>query len=339
MTIINNSKNTYSLQWKGFHYGKSSVFDQIAAGFGKTSSGHCTKSSLDILRPAFTTRFHAGSIVCYPHNEAILQDRLSRYRRNTTGLIKHSESFRSKQTATLYNFAKSSAKAAKKNIFEGLLGKIFDLARAIGLIDKQPEASIDSTGLENHFVSRHFIMRQKGRTTRYRRWTKLTIVGHNSSHLLAGASVSIGPSTDCHCLADAAAEAVNNLPIKVLLADSGYDSEYNHELCRNQLGIRQTVIAINDRNRKYSPMTGYFRKQMKQRFPKKKYRQRWQIESIFSRFKRRLGYALTARSNQSRSVECLLRVLTYNLMIVYLLFKKSYILVISTEQNDIIRFG
>ena len=323
MTIINNSKNTYSLQWKGFHYGKSSVIDQIAAGFGKTSSGHRTKSSPDILRPAFTTRFHTGSIVCYPHNEAILQDRLSRYRRNTTGLIRHSESLRPKQTAALYNSAKSPAKAAKKNVFEGLLGRIFDLARHIGLIDKHPKASIDSTGLENHFVSRHFIMRQKGRTTRYRRWTKLTIVGHNSSHLIAGASVNIGPSTDCHCLPDVVAEAVNNLPIKTLLADSGYDSEPNHQFCREQLGITSTVIAVNDRNLKYGKTSGHFRKLMKYRFPKRKYRQRWQIESMFSRFKRRLGYALTARSNQSRSVECLLRVLTYNLMIVYLLFKKS----------------
>jgi len=53
------------------------------------------------------------------------------------------------------------------------------------------------------------------------------------------------------------------------------------------------------------------------------------IDQIASGF----GHALTARSTESRSVECLLRVLTYNLMIVYLLLKKSYILVFSTEQN------
>jgi hypothetical protein len=60
-------------------------------------------------------------------------------------------------------------------------------------------------------------------------------------------------------------------------------------------------------------------------------RQFFKIESIFSRFKRRPGYALTARSSKTRTVECLLRVLTYNLMIFYLLFKKSFLLMFSTE--------
>ncbi|MBU1261002.1 MAG: transposase [Planctomycetes bacterium] len=64
---------------------------------------------------------------------------------------------------------------------------------------------------------------------------------------------------------------------------------------------------------------------MKQRFPAASYRKRWHIESVFSRFKRRLGNALTARTNESRTCECLLRVLTYNLMIVLFSFKKSVI--------------
>ncbi|RKY23520.1 MAG: hypothetical protein DRP62_05740 [Planctomycetota bacterium] len=64
---------------------------------------------------------------------------------------------------------------------------------------------------------------------------------------------------------------------------------------------------------------------MKNRFPKRKFRQRWQVESIFSRFKRRLGHFLRSRSDQGRGIECLFRVLTYNLMIFCLLFKKRLI--------------
>jgi len=53
---------------------------------------------------------------------------------------------------------------------------------------------------------------------------------------------------------------------------------------------------------------------MKRRFPEGKYRQRWQVESVVSRLKRRLGYALRARRNETRATEYLVRVLTYNLL-------------------------
>ena len=74
-----------------------------------------------------------------------------------------------------------------------------------------------------------------------------------------------------------------------------------------------------------------YRNQVKKRFPKRKYRQRWQVESVFSRMKRRLGYALRARDEQARKAECLFRVLTYNLMILYLLFKMS----LSINKNNV----
>ena len=70
--------------------------------------------------------------------------------------------------------------------------------------------------------------------------------------------------------------------------------------------------------------TGRYRREMKKSFPKRNYRQRWQVESVVSRMKRHLGNALRARDEQARAAECLFRVLTYNLMILYLLFKMSF---------------
>jgi transposase len=100
-----------------------------------------------------------------------------------------------------------------------------------------------------------------------------------------------------------------------LLADAAYDGEENHRLCREDLGIRSTVIPVNRRGkgRKW-PRTKY-RRQMRRRFPRVKYRQRWQAESAFSRHKRRLGAALRSRSFAAQEHECYLRVLTHNLMI------------------------
>jgi hypothetical protein len=183
--------------------------------------------------------------------------------------------------------------------------------------------SIDSTGLENHYVSRHFLRRKGPRTDQYRKWTKLTAVCENRSHLIASALVSVGPGTDCPYLKPAIEQAVRHLSIGTLLADSGYDAEYNHQLCRREYGIRSTVIPVNDRGLKYGRISGQHRRRMKQRFPATSYRKRWQIESVFSQFKRRLGNALTARTNESRTSECLLRVLTYNLMVVLLTLKRA----------------
>ena len=100
-----------------------------------------------------------------------------------------------------------------------------------------------------------------------------------------------------------------------LLADAAFDSEENHRLCREDLGVRSTIIPLNRRNRgRKWPQTRY-RRQMKKRFYKRKYGQRWQAESAFSRHKRRLGSALHGRSEASRQRECYLRVLTHDIMI------------------------
>jgi transposase len=105
------------------------------------------------------------------------------------------------------------------------------------------------------------------------------------------------------------------LAIHRLLADAGYDAEHNHALCREQLGIRSTVIRVNPRRYGRRWPKTHYRRQMRRRFPKRKYRQRWQVESTFSQHKRRLGAALTARSDGARAGESLLRALTHNLMI------------------------
>lgn len=324
MTIYNNNnlKSNYT-QWKGFHHGQTRFNDQIAIGSGKTSQENRTKSSAEVLNQSFSPRFHPGTVIRYSGSATLLPGRLQRYRPIIGRSDGFTKSFRAEQSTALHHAPESSAKTLKKRAWHNLLATIFDSARAYGLIDESAEASIDSTGLESHFVSRHFLMRQSKRTKRYRKWTKLTVVCHNASHLIAGSVVSVGPSTDAPYLPEAVEQAIENLPIKRLLADAGYDSEPNHKLCREELGIRSTVIPVNNRRRKSGEPTGRYRRQMKNNFPKRKYRQRWQVESVFSRMKRRLGYALRARDEQARKAECLFRILAYNLMILYLLFKIS----------------
>jgi transposase len=108
-----------------------------------------------------------------------------------------------------------------------------------------------------------------------------------------------------------------------VLADAAFDSEGSHRYCRDELGIRSTVIPLNRRGRgRKWPKTRY-RRQMVKRFRRRPrgsryrrvYGQRWQAESAFSRHKRLLGSALRGKSAASRERECYLRVLTHDLML------------------------
>ncbi len=327
MAISNNKATICNQHWKGFQNGKTSCYDQIANSFGKNGLENCSTGPATILRPSKSARFHTSPDICNPDTTSVFQDRLPRHNQNSPRASKYQGCSRPDQAASLYHHPKGSTEDAKKNTFQGMLAAIFDYAREYRLIktSRSHVCSIDSTGMENHYVSRHFFRRKGCRTAKYRKWTKLTAVCENRSYLIVSAIVSTGPSTDCHYLKPAVEQAAKHVSIDTLLADSGYDAEYNHQLCREEFGIRSTVIQVNDRNLKYGCTGGRHRRRMKQRFPAASYRKRWHIESVFSRFKRRLGNALTARKNESRASECLLRVLTYNLMVVLFTFKKSII--------------
>lgn len=201
--------------------------------------------------------------------------------------------------------------------FQRLLHAIWQQARRLGLVDDKPQVAIDATGLETRHVSAYYTNRRGEQRFKQRTWPKLTAVYHTETHLIAGAVAGRGPSSDSSQCPPALRQAAANLHPTRMLGDKGYDAEPIHRLCREELGIRSTVIPLNRRNtgRKW-PKTKY-RRQMRKRFFKRKYGQRWQAESGFSRHRRRLGSALTARSESTQRSEILLRVLVHNLLILY----------------------
>jgi len=194
---------------------------------------------------------------------------------------------------------------------------IFERAYSLGLIQERAEAAVDATGLETQHASSYYVQRKGYKRFRRKRWPKLTVVCHTATHLFAGVVVSRGPSNDSPQFPEAVGQAARNVQFNRLLADAAYDGEHNHRLCREQLGIRSTVIPLNARRRSGPPATEY-RAQMHHHFPKDVYGNRWQVESAISRNKRLLGSALRARTDPSQDRECILRVLTHNLMILRL---------------------
>jgi transposase len=193
-------------------------------------------------------------------------------------------------------------------------------AHAAGLIAPAPVAAVDATGLEARHVSAYYRMRRgeaKRRGRRKRAWPKLTAVLHTHSHLLLGAVTGTGPTQDSPAFTPAMRQATALLTFDTVVADAAYDAEHNHRLCREELGVRQSLIPLNARNtgRRW-PKTPY-RRALRRRFPRPEYHQRWHVESAFSRHKRRLGSALTARSTPAQRRELVLRVLTHNFMILH----------------------
>jgi len=103
-----------------------------------------------------------------------------------------------------------------------------------------------------------------------------------------------------------------------MVADAGFDSAYNHQLLRDHHGVRSTIPAKHGRPSKdpNALPTDRYRRLMKTRFNTKAYRQRPQVETVFSMLKRNLGSALRGRSFWSRCRDMLLRVVTHNIMLI-----------------------
>jgi transposase len=163
---------------------------------------------------------------------------------------------------------------------------------------------------------------QRGRRSRQKRWPKLTALVDTRTHLFLAASVVRGPRQDAPHLIPAVRQATKGVAIDTLLGDAGYDSEANHATPRQELGVRSTLIALNWRGSRKWPQTKY-RRQMVRRFQKKPrksrskrlYGQRWQVESAFSRNKRRLGASVAAIKWANQKTEVLLKVLAHNIML------------------------
>jgi transposase len=142
------------------------------------------------------------------------------------------------------------------------------------------------------------------------------------THQFLAAAVVRGPRQDAPQLIPAVRSAARRVRIDTLLADAGYDSEANHAYCRERLGIRSTVIALNWRGSRTWPRAKY-RRQMVRRFRKKPrgarhrrvYGQRSQAESTFSRLKRRFGAATAATAYANQKTEILLKVIAHNILL------------------------
>jgi transposase len=175
------------------------------------------------------------------------------------------------------------------------------------------QASVDSTGLDSSHASRYYVKR-RGDDMSYKKYPKMSNVVDNDTHLILSAVIDEGPAVDQVEFKQAVTEAHGRCPFRQLIADKAYDSEENHRYLREELRA-DSVIPAHHRDGCRKPQTRY-RKEMHEHFPAEAYGQRWQIESTYSQFKRTLGAALGSRSHARRAQELIMRVLTFNLMLI-----------------------
>lgn len=181
-------------------------------------------------------------------------------------------------------------------------------------------AAIDSTGLEAGHISAYFVRRRSRvpemwQTTQYTRFPKLAVIGDCRTHLILGAVTTRGPSVDVNQFRQLFKSVAERFHLQTILADAGYDSEGNHQCARDEYHIASVIPARCGRPTTKKTSKKY-RRLMQTRFPKKKYGQRWQVETIFSMIKRHFGAAVHARKYWSQNREMLLMVLTHNIGII-----------------------
>jgi hypothetical protein len=186
-------------------------------------------------------------------------------------------------------------------------------------------AGADSTGLESSQISPYFVKRRTRtaasqetgqnpwQTTTYTRFPKCELVADCATHLVLAAVPTLGPCPDTNRLPVLLLCALTCATITTLLADAGYDWERAHEVAREGCGVRSVIPPEAGRPSEKLP-AGKYRRLMRLRFDFR-YGQRWQVETVVSMIKRRLGSYVLGRSDAARGREMMLKVLTHNIMI------------------------
>jgi len=254
----------------------------------------------------------------------ILKDFYNLTYRGTVGLLKDCTSLTAclglKRVPHFTTLQKAADRLLLLAPFRRLLTATVERARAQKVLSRRPRlAAMDTSGFESQHTSRYYAHRRKmtgeygrKRAVQYRRFPKLGLVCDTRSHFILAARASQGPQPDFGDFEPLLREAQARAMPKAVAADAGFDSEVNHCLAREKLGIQTLIPPLHGRPSKKEP-TGRYRKQMKRHLARSRYGQRWQVETVNSMIKRLTGEVVNARSYWRRSRLLLLKTLTHNI--------------------------
>src|SRR5882672_7461860 len=144
----------------------------------------------------------------------------------------------------------------------------------------------------------------------WRHWLKWVVVVDLDHQFLLSQIARRGPWNDCANLPAVIEAASQQTRIGLVLADAEFDSERNHTYIRQKLGAQRVIPA--KRGKKTWRVHGV-RAEMRSAFPRRLYRRRALIESLFSSVKRKLSDRAPGRSLRMQKRQALLLGLSFNL--------------------------
>jgi hypothetical protein len=170
-------------------------------------------------------------------------------------------------------------------------------------------AGIDSTGFKITHASQYYTERTGTR----RKYAKLSIGADVLQQIICTIKIRRAPparhdNIDFRPIITRTSEI---LPLSVVTADRGYDSEYNHLLVREDLHAF-SVIPARHKDVPVWRTHGKYRKQMKRGYSKLLYNQRNKDETIISVIKRLFGEHITSRLVRTQNRELSFRCIAYN---------------------------
>jgi hypothetical protein len=168
---------------------------------------------------------------------------------------------------------------------------------------------IDSSGFKATHASQYYTERVKLR----RKYIKLSLAADVLQQIICTIKIRRAPtrhdSVDFRPLITKISELV---PLSVVTADKGYDSEDNHVLVRDVLHAL-SIIPARYEHVPIRKTHGRYRKQMKRGYSKLLYNQRNKNETIVSVIKRLFGEHITSRLVKTQNRELSFRCIAYKI--------------------------
>src|SRR5437899_3954376 len=198
---------------------------------------------------------------------------------------------------------------------------------------KRARVAVDATGLAQGAVSTFFVRRMHHHGQKplpWRHWLKWVVAVDLDQQFVLSQLARRGPWNDCANLPAVVEAASQQTRIGLVLADAEFDSERNHTYIRQRLGAQSVIPA--KRGKKTWRVHGV-RAEMRSAFPRRIYRRRALIESLFSSVKRKLSAPAPGRSLPMQMRQALLLGLSFNM---YRLKHRRLFLRMSTEPTYLI---
>jgi hypothetical protein len=148
-----------------------------------------------------------------------------------------------------------------------------------------------------------------------KRYLKLSLCAELREQIVCSLKVRRSPRHDTVDFIPVTGRASSSMPLSTVVADMGYDSEYNHRFVREHLDA-VSIIPARFQDVAASDTPGKYRSMMKSGFDNKlyhQYHQRNKNETVMSVIKRMFGEYVRARNVKMQNRELIFRVIAYNM--------------------------